>query len=191
MAIGTIAKMKSTLNGCMDRLIHFSNQVELSGDKAIIHISSVAVVDPRSASTRCVRMPEVKKTVTISSGMMNVSLEQKDLIEEEGKPYIVEMTLTSVTPLCPASSLGYQCRAIGPHALLQGSLNGCMDKIVSMEFDKYFQASKTVIIAKVVAISSPTSIAALCKSMPLAEKRVFIGSQEMEDVQVYNKSMEE
>ena len=142
MAIGTIVKMKATLNGCMDRLIHFSNQVELSGDKAIIHISSVAVVDPRSASTRCVRMPEVTKTVSISSGMMNVSLEQKDLIEEEGKPYIVEMTLTSVTPLCPASSLGYQCRAIGPHALLQGSLNGSMDKIVSMEFDNTFKLLK-------------------------------------------------
>lgn len=65
MAIGTIVKIKSTLNGCLDRVDFFNSQVLSNKGEAKIFITSVAKNDKKNAVVRCIKLPEDYKTISL------------------------------------------------------------------------------------------------------------------------------
>jgi len=64
MAIGSIVKVKATLNGCVDSLSYFRSNTFMYDNKLHVEIDSMGLTNPDSARVRCIKMPEVIKTFT-------------------------------------------------------------------------------------------------------------------------------
>jgi hypothetical protein len=81
MAIGSRIKVKATLNGCLDKLRFFESQNRTLRGATELHIMAIAHDDPKNATVRCVKAPEVFKDIILPNhiygeiNLINMELE--------------------------------------------------------------------------------------------------------------------
>lgn len=63
-AIGTKVVIKATFRGCMDTLASFDADYHMYDNKLIIEVEAKGLYNPASDRVRCIKMPEVTKTIT-------------------------------------------------------------------------------------------------------------------------------
>jgi len=65
MAIGSIITVKAVFKGCLDNLSYFDVNTFMYDEKLHIEIDAMALINPASATVRCIKMPEVIKSITV------------------------------------------------------------------------------------------------------------------------------
>lgn len=64
-AIGTQVVVKATLKGCLDSLTAFDADYYMYDNKLVIEIDAKGLHNPDSDAVRCVKMPDVKKLISV------------------------------------------------------------------------------------------------------------------------------
>jgi hypothetical protein len=65
MAIGSKLVIKASLGGCLDTLAGFKTSQYLQGSKLNLNIYAMGLSNPESDRVRCIKIPEVTKTITV------------------------------------------------------------------------------------------------------------------------------
>lgn len=64
-AIGSVIKIRVTLNACLDRLGGHFSRFEVNNGKGILYFGAINIFNESSTSVRCVRLPTEMVTVSI------------------------------------------------------------------------------------------------------------------------------
>lgn len=67
MAYGSKIKIKSTLNGCLDKVAFFESQTRIKDGIVNIYVTGVGKYNPKNDVVRCVKIPEDFRTIYIGS----------------------------------------------------------------------------------------------------------------------------
>lgn len=64
-AVGTMIKIKASLNGCLDKVAYFDKQIKVTDGVVTVFTSAVAKFNPKNDRVRCVKMPEDYQTIIL------------------------------------------------------------------------------------------------------------------------------